>query len=101
MDIRRTIYFGVSGLLLFLALATITYWMVSLYTASAAATRFAPYITVPMIFLFPAGVALTWFVGQSLEMNRTLRRLVWSALGLSGLVWAYLSTVFFFGPIAL
>jgi hypothetical protein len=83
MTHRETIYFGTSGFIIFLALASTT-----------APT--ARYTGVPFIFLFPAGTALAWFVEQSLEIVLKLRILIWSCLGLSGLLWANLAVAFFF-----
>jgi hypothetical protein len=100
MDIRQKIYFGTSGVLVVLALAILVCWIVSINSATSVASRIAPFLTVPFIFLFPAGIALTWFVEQSMEIHRKLRILVWSLMGLAALLWAYWSIVFFFGPIA-
>lgn len=95
MDHRKTIYYGVSGVLVFLALATIAFWLVSV----PATDHIARYTGVPFIFLFPAGIALTWFVEQSLEIGLIRRILIGSCLGLSGLLWAYLAYLFFFESI--
>ena len=99
MDNRKTIYFGASGFIIFLALATITSWLVSSITFSPITDHIVRYTGVPFIFLFPAGIALTWFIGQSLEVGLKWKILVGSCLGLSGLLWAYLATAFFFGSI--
>ncbi len=87
MDIRTRIYFGTSGFLVLLALATIAYRPASSPTYNAT--------TALMVFLFPAGFALAWFVEQSLEGNLKYRTLVRVVVGFLGLYWLYLAIHFF------
>ena len=48
-----------------------------------------------MVFLFPAGFALAWFVEQSLEKKLKHRTLVRVVVGIIGLLWLYLAITFF------
>jgi hypothetical protein len=99
VNIRKAVYFGASGFIVFLALATITCWLVSIRTDSPIAGHIANFTGIPLIFLYPPGTGLTWFAGQSLKIAFKRRLLVYSCLGLSGLLWAYLFIVFFFRSI--
>ena len=85
--LRKKIYFGVSGFLVLLAFAALTY--------RPASSPVHNITTALMVFLFPAGFALVWFVEQSLEKNLKHRTLVRVVVGFVGLLWLYLATQFF------
>ncbi|NNJ70547.1 MAG: hypothetical protein HKP10_04580 [Kiritimatiellales bacterium] len=97
MDIRKSIYITTSALMVLIALAIVTCRVCTTYfPASAWAGAISPYFSVPFIFLFPAGLALTWFVEQSMTVHFKHRILVWIPMGLAGLLWAYLAVNLFF-----
>ncbi len=96
MDIRRNIYIGTSGLMVLIALTIVTCRTCAITMPTSAAGSISPYFSVPFIFLFPAGLALTWFVEQSMVVHFKHRVLVWIPMGLAGLLWAYLAVNFFF-----
>jgi hypothetical protein len=87
MNLRKRIYFGASGFLVLLALAALAYRPVSSPVHNVT--------TALMVFLFPAGFALAWFVEQSLENNLKHKVLVRIVVGIIGLFWLYLAIKFF------
>ena len=78
MDVRKRTYFGTAGFIVLLAVGAVA------YPAAHNAT------SALMVFLFPAGFALAWFVEQSLEENLKHRTTVRVVVALIGLFWLYL-----------
>ena len=94
MDIRKILYFSVSGFISFLAVTT---FVCRVLSGGMFISSMTYYSGVPFIFLFTPGIGLVWFVGQSLEVDRKWRILIRSCMGLSGLLWLYVVILFFFG----
>jgi hypothetical protein len=87
MNLRKRIYFGTSGFLVLLALTAIAY-----HPASSSPHNVTSAL---MVFIFPAGFALAWFVEQTLEKNLKHKMIVRIVVGIIGVFWLYLAVTFF------
>jgi hypothetical protein len=94
MDVRKILYFSVSGFITILALANAANWIVSGGRFSSGVTYL---IGVPFVYMFTPAMGLVWFVGHNTRISRKWHNIVWSVLWTAWLLWLYVTIMFFFG----
>ena len=95
MSVRGKIYACTSGLFVFWALAIVANRIVISTAPTPLAESIKAYLSVPYIFLYPVGFALTWFVERSMKVHFKHRILVWIPMACAGGLYLALAIQFF------
>ncbi|QBG46266.1 hypothetical protein EGM51_02170 [Verrucomicrobia bacterium S94] len=89
------IYIATSGLFISWALLILIHRILLIYGDFRTLEELKGFLTVPYIFLYPAGFALTWFVERSMQIHFKHRILVWIPMACAGGLYLTLAVIFF------
>jgi hypothetical protein len=95
MSPRGKIYICTSGLFVSWAILILIHRLLLAYIPSADLEAMKGPLSVPFIFLYPVGFALTWFVERSMKVHFKHRILIWIPMACAGGLYLSLAIMFF------